>query len=199
MFDGRRISDECDLVRDASRIAIVSVNVAEPAVLLRYDGGEVISGIDKRPVDVDELELTETNLAGDRQADMRPTPAGDHVHGGSHHAVYRVPEEHYHRVAELVAGQVWPGYMGENLTIRGALEDDVCIGDIWAWGPARLQVCTRREAPATSSPGIRPGPPAARTVIHEEVLTGWYLRVLVPGTVKTKADIDVLEQDPAAA
>ena len=178
----------------SARIEIASVNIAEPAVLLRYEGGEVISGIDKRAVGVDELVLTTTNLAGDRQADMRPTPAGDHVHGGPHHAVYAFPGEHYARIAELVDGEVWPGYMGENLTIRGALETEVCIGDIWGWGPARLQVAAPR-GPCYKL-GIRMGRQAARTVIREEVLTGWYLRVLEPGTVPTRASIDVLERDP---
>ena len=180
-----------------SVITIVSVNVGEPAVLLRYDGGEIVSGIDKRPVDTDQLRLSETNLAGDRQSDMRPTPAGDHVHGGPHHAVYAFPSEHYLRIAELIRGDVWPGYMGENLTIRGALESEVCIGDVWAWGSALLQVSAPR-GPCFKL-GIRMGRQAARTVIRDEVLTGWYLRVLQPGSVPTSGVIDLVSREPSAA
>jgi len=42
----------------------VSVNVAQPAVLLRHPGGDVISGIGKRPVRVPALRLSRLNLAG---------------------------------------------------------------------------------------------------------------------------------------
>jgi hypothetical protein len=44
---------------------IVSVNVAQPAVLLRHPGGDVISSIAKQPVETPALELTRVNqLAG---------------------------------------------------------------------------------------------------------------------------------------
>jgi hypothetical protein len=55
---------------------IVSVNVAEPSVLLKWATGDIISAIDKRPVArTSVLELRTLNLEGDRQADTRPTPA----------------------------------------------------------------------------------------------------------------------------
>ncbi|HLL51562.1 MAG TPA: MOSC domain-containing protein, partial [Thermomicrobiales bacterium] len=38
-----------------------------------------------------------------------------------------------------------PGTFGENLSTAGWLEDEVRIGDIWAWGDARLQVSQPRS------------------------------------------------------
>jgi MOSC domain-containing protein YiiM len=36
--------------------------------------------------------------------------------------------------------------MGENLTIEGTVEDEACIGDIWQWGSARLQITAPARA-----------------------------------------------------
>jgi len=70
-------------------LGIVSVNVAQPAVLLRRPGGDVISGIDKRPVQAKALGLTRLNLAGDGQADTRPTRDGGQVISGGEDATVR--------------------------------------------------------------------------------------------------------------
>jgi MOSC domain-containing protein YiiM len=176
-------------------VEIVSVNTARPAVLLRHAGGEVVSGIDKRPVVADALHLSYLNLAGDEQADQRPTPAGGQVHGGPDQAVYAFPVEHYSRVGELIGGPTWPGYMGENVTVRGVTEADVFIGDVWSWGDAELQV-TAPRGPCFKL-GIRMGKQALRTAIREEVLTGWYMRVLREGRVPTSGAIRIVSRDSA--
>lgn len=176
------------------RLDIVSVNVGLPTVLLKWAGGEVISAIDKRPVVADEVALTELNLDGDRQADTRPTVDGGQVHGGRDQAVYALPVEHYPRLEQIVGRPVSWGFMGENVTIRGATEGDVFIGDEWRWGSARLQVSAPR-GPCYKL-GIRIGKQALRTVVREEVLVGWYLRVLTPGRVPTRGHITVDRRDP---
>lgn len=85
--------------------------------------------------------------------------------------------------------------MGENVTTEGALEDDVRIGDVWAWGDARLQVTSPR-GPCYKL-GIRLGRQAMRTVVRAEGLVGWYLRVLVEGEVPVRGPIEVVERHPA--
>jgi MOSC domain-containing protein YiiM len=175
---------------------VVSVNVAEPSVLLRHSSGDVVSAIDKRPVTAPSLALGRLNLDGDRQADTRPTPAGGQVHGGPDQAVYAFPVEHLPRIGEIVGSRIGPGFMGENVTLRGALEADVCIGDTWQWGSAVVQV-TAPRGPCFKL-GIRIGRQAARSVIREEGLVGWYLRVLTPGVVPTEGgSITVIERHPA--
>lgn len=181
--------------RSVSDLRIVSVNVAKPSVLLEWPTGDVISAIDKRPVDVDELQLTTFNLEGDEQADTRPLHGGGQVHGGVHQAVYVFPAEHYPRLEALLQRRLGWGFMGENLTVSGAIERDVCIGDVWRWGSARLQVSAPR-GPCYKL-GIRMGRQALRTVVREEGLVGWYLRVLVPGRVPTTGTIN--REEPHAA
>ena len=179
------------------RLDIVSVNVGQPDVLLRWSGGDVISAIDKRPVTAaDGLALTDLNVEGDRQADTRPTPDGGQVHGGPDQAVYAFPAEHYPRLEQLVGRPLPWGFMGENLTVRGATEETVGIGDEWTWGTARLQVSAPR-GPCYKL-GIRIGKQALRTVIREEALVGWYLRVLAPGRVPTCGCVEVVARHPAA-
>jgi MOSC domain-containing protein YiiM len=71
----------------ATDLRIESVNVARPQVLLPWPSGDIISSIDKRPVDAETLLLAGLNLDGDEQSDTRSTPDGGQVHGGPDQAV----------------------------------------------------------------------------------------------------------------
>ncbi len=90
------------------------------------------------------------------------------MHGGPDQAVYAFPVEHFGRLGEIVCADIEPGFMGENITLGGATETDVCIGDVWRWGTASLQV-TAPRGPCFKL-GIRVGRQAARTIIREEAL-----------------------------
>lgn len=176
------------------KLAVLSVNVAEPSVLLPWPTGDIISGIDKRPVSSATLWLDWLNLAGDGQADTRPTPDGGQVHGGPDKAIYAYPAAHFPLWAAELECPVGPGLFGENLTIGGATEADVNIGDVWAWGDALLQVSMPR-LPCYKL-GIRLGKQALRRRVRETGRVGWYLRVLRPGNVPTSGGIEVVERDP---
>jgi MOSC domain-containing protein YiiM len=176
-------------------IELRSVNVARPALLVRWPSKDVLSAIDKRPVAAPWLHLSRLNLEGDEQADTRPTRDGSQVHGGPDQAVYAFPSEHYAAFERALGRPLEPGFVGENLTVRGATEADVCIGDVWAWGEARLQVTSPR-GPCFKL-GIRLGRQALRRWVREEGLVGWYLRVLQPGRVPTAGPIAVVERHPA--
>jgi MOSC domain-containing protein YiiM len=91
----------------------------------------------------------------------RPTRDGGQIRGGLDQAVYAFPAVHFDRLGQLAGSSVGPGFMGENLTVSGVTEHDVRIGDVWAWGPARLQV-TAPRGPCYKL-GIRMGKQAART------------------------------------
>lgn len=176
-------------------IEIVSVNVARPTVLVRWPNKDVLSAIDKQPVTLPFLQLTPLNLGGDEQADTRPTPQGGQVHGGPDQAVYAFPFEHYPALEQEIGRSLAPGFLGENLTLRGATEAETYIGDVWAWGDALLQVTSPR-GPCFKL-GIRLGRHALRRWVREAGLVGWYLRVLRPGTVPARGQIEVVECHPA--
>lgn len=84
--------------------------------------------------------------------------------------------------------------MGENISTAGIDEAEACIGDIWGWGDARLQISAPRGP--SYKLGIRMGKQAARAAIREEALVGWYLRVLVPGRVPARGSIAVEDRHP---
>ena len=178
--------------RDTSRPAelhLVSVNVALPTVIGRLrNGEEIVSGIAKRPVGAESLRLEALNLEGDRQADLS-------VHGGPDKAVYAYPVEHLPSWNAELGADFGPGTFGENLTTEGMLEDEARIGDIWAWGDARLQVVQPRS-PCYKLAAITGRPDIGKRLVRAG-RTGWYLRVLEPGTVPVAGPIRVVERHPA--
>ena len=170
-------------------VQLLSVNVGLPEIIGTHRGHPVRSGIKKRPVSSEELVLDWVNLTGDGQADLR-------VHGGPDKAVYAYPSEHLPRWnAEFDRDPPFAvGTFGENLTVAGWLEDDVRIGDRWAWGDALLQVVQPRYPCYKLS--IAVGNPRIAKPFVASGRTGWYLRVLKPGNVPVAGPITVVERDP---
>ena len=82
--------------------------------------------------------LRETNLDGDRQADLS-------VHGGPDKAVYGYPSEHYSYWREELSQEELPwGAFGENFTTQGLLETNLSTGDQYRVGSAVIRVTTPR-------------------------------------------------------
>src|SRR5258708_20503693 len=78
-------------------------------------------------------------LEGDQQADMS-------VHGGTEKAVYAYAASHYpHWARQFPDLDFTGGAMGENLTLAGMEEANICVGDIHAIGTVLLQVCQPRQ------------------------------------------------------
>ncbi len=170
-------------------VRLVSVNVAKPRVIGALRSGEpVVSGIGKRPVTADALDLDRLNLEGDGQADLS-------VHGGPDKAVYAYPTDHLPVWNEELGTTFGPGTFGENLSTAGLQEDEVRIGDVWAWGDALLQVTQPR------SPCYKLAMATARPDLGKRMIrtgrTGWYLRVLEPGQVPVAGPIHVVARHPA--
>lgn len=180
-------------------IEIVSVNVGQPQLLGVRKDTPVWSGIDKRPVNDGQLLLTYTNLAGDQQVDTKPKGDGRQLHGGNEMAVYAYPAEHFGawneelgpRVPTGLIAAIGPGTLGENLTIRGAVETEVCIGDKWRWGQALLEV-SKPRGPCYKL-NMKIGTDMIRRM-RANGHCGWYLRVLEPGMVPTSGQIEVVYQ-----
>jgi MOSC domain-containing protein YiiM len=175
--------------RQQGEVRLVSVNVGLPRVIGRHASGEpIVSGIVKEPVRGYMIQLDALNLAGDRQADLT-------VHGGVDKAVYAYPAEHLPRWNEELGVEFGVGTFGENLTTRGWLEEEVRIGDVWAWGDAQLQVSQPRS-PCYKLATVTGRPDILKRVVQSG-RTGWYLRVLQPGLVPVAGPIHLVQRDPA--
>ncbi|HWC10914.1 MAG TPA: MOSC domain-containing protein [Acidimicrobiales bacterium] len=175
---------------NAMQMGLVSVNVGLPAYLGQHRGRPIESGIAKRPVTAEEIELGWLNLEGDGQAELD-------VHGGRDKAVYAYPSEHLPAWSEELGQELRPAAFGENLTTVGGTEDDVCIGDRWEWGEALLEVAEPRW-PCYKLAMYR-GRGDIQRRLRQSGRTGWYMRVLQPGRVPVSGPITVVERHPAGA
>lgn len=169
-------------------IELAGVNVGTPTVLASTRGDNVWSGIRKQAVDpAGRLWLSTLNLSGDGQADLS-------VHGGIDKAVYAYPSEHLAGWADELGVSLGPAAFGENLSTVGVLEHEVCIGDVWTWGGAVLQV-TQPRWPCFKL-ALHRGRPGIQTRMRSTGRTGWYLRVLEAGEVAVAGPIDGSDKDP---
>ena len=150
---------------------VESLNVGR-AGTLRWRGREVRSAIVKEPVDA--ALLRREGFEGDEQADRR-------VHGGPDKAVCCYPAEHRPEWARLLETELPVGAFGENLLLRGLLERDVHVGDVFRLGPARVQVAQPRGPCFKLAARWRKRTLPAR--MAREARSGWYFRVLEGGLV----------------
>lgn len=166
---------------------LLSVNVS-PIRVVSLEGREVWTGIFKQPVE-GRVRVRRLGLFGDIQADRRH-------HGGLEKAVYAYPFEHYASWREELgeARDFPPGQFGENLTVTGMLEEEVCIGDVYRVGEALLQVSEPRQP--CFKLGIKMGRPDILRPFVQTGRVGFYLRVLEEGSVGAGDPIHLVERDP---
>lgn len=153
--------------------------------LLSADGER--SGIVKSPA-AGPVMLGPTGLEGDEQADLRH-------HGGVDKALHHYPVEHYAVLAAewpQCAGVVGAGFLGENISTRGVDEYALCIGDVLSIGNARVQVSQTRS-PCWKI-DLRLQVDGASRFVEAVGITGWYYRVLQPGTIAAGDRIELLER-----
>ena len=127
-------------------------------------------------------------LDGDQQADLS-------VHGGPEKAVYAYPSARYADWSGAfpdLASRFVAGAMGENLTIDGMIEDDLCVGDIHAVGGALLQVCQPRQPCFKLALAL--GEPRLAKHMVRTGHSGWYYRVVREGPVAAGDAVTLAER-----
>lgn len=126
------------------------------------------------------VAVTRMGLEGDHQADLR-------VHGGPSKAVYAYPAAHYalwqtqrreHNVC-LLDEDLPPGWMGENLTVSGPLEDALFVDDVLQFPHCALRVSAPRE-PCSKFTAIMGFAQAAKVMVQTGCC-GYYLSVDTEG------------------
>lgn len=162
-----------------------AVSVGKP-VSVPARGGLLRTGIYKRPV-TGRVRLGPAGLEGDGQADLQH-------HGGPQQAVYAYAHEHYAWWArQLERDDLGPGHFGENLTVEGLDEDEVCIGDVWRVGETLLQVSQPR-IPCHKLAHRMGLPDFVRTFTQSE-RCGCYLRVLQTGKLGAGDSVSLTERE----
>ena len=167
---------------------LLSVNVGMPKDV-SWQGRTVHTGIWKEPVE-GPVMARRLNLDGDGQGDT----AG---HGGEQRAVmvyqidsYRHWTEHFGR-DDLTYGQ-----FGENLTIDGLADDEVCIGDRYRIGEAEFEVTQPRVT--CYRVGMRLGEPQMPALLVSHHRPGFYMRVITEGRISAGDQIIKTRTGPHA-
>lgn len=168
---------------------LVSVQVGKPRNMNEVDGLDATgpswtSGIVKRPV-VERVWVGKMNLAGDGQADLKN-------HGGPDKAVLGYAASHYRLWKRELGVDLPHGAFGENLTLSGLTEDDVCLGDLYSVGEALIEVSQPRQPCWKLSRRWEIVDLEGR--VRESGRTGWYYRVVREGDIGPGETVTLVER-----
>jgi ferredoxin-NADP reductase/MOSC domain-containing protein YiiM len=165
---------------------LLSVNVGLPKDV-SWQGRTVFTGVFKDPVP-GSRRVGRLNVDGDGQGDL----AG---HGGEQRAVfvYQIDSYRYWE-RELGRDDFVYGQFGENFTVEGLGDEEVCIGDRYQIGSTIFEVTQPRVT--CYRVGIRMNDPRipALLVLHHR--PGFYFRVLEEGEVQAGDEIVKLASGP---
>jgi MOSC domain-containing protein YiiM len=131
--------------------------------------------------------LRSCGFEGDGQADLVN-------HGGPEKAVCVYPFDHYAHWERELGRRLEPGAFSENLTVSGAVETEVCIGDVFRVGEAVVQVSQPRT-PCSKLAG-KNGERLLTKWVGQTGYTGYYLRVLSEGLVSVDDAFERVENHP---
>ncbi|MBS0561930.1 MAG: MOSC domain-containing protein, partial [Proteobacteria bacterium] len=152
---------------------VASVNVGLPRNI-EWQGRTVRTAVWKTPV-IGRVFAGRLNLDGDGQADLR-------AHGGEQRAllVYQLDSYRYW-TNRLGRPDLVPGNFGENLTVEGLADAEVCIGDRFKIGGAVLEVSQPRDT--CYRVGIRLSQPEMPALLVAHRRPGFYFRVIQEGEI----------------
>jgi ferredoxin-NADP reductase/MOSC domain-containing protein YiiM len=165
---------------------LLSINVGLPRDVSWQDK-TVHTGIWKTPVQGPRM-VRRLNIDGDGQGDL----AG---HGGEHRAVLVYQQDSYRYWEEQLgrSGLIY-GELGENFTVDGLPDAEVCIGDRYQIGTALFEVTQPRVTCYRA--GIRLNEPAMAALLVKHRRPGFYFRVLEEGDVNTGDEITRVAAGP---
>ena len=151
-----------------------SLNVGCPREV-EWEGRTVRTAIWKEPLEGPRM-VRRINIDGDDQADRV-------AHGGEHRAVFVYQIESYrYWERELGRDDFTYGQFGENFTVEGLADEDVCVGDRYRIGGALFEVTQPRVT--CYRVAIRMDEPAMPALLVAHHRPGFYLRVLEEGPVQ---------------
>jgi ferredoxin-NADP reductase/MOSC domain-containing protein YiiM len=165
---------------------LLSVNVGMPKDV-SWQGKTVFTGVFKDSV-TGRRRVRKLNLDGDGQGDLGG-------HGGEQRAVfvYQIDSYRYWE-RELERNDFAYGQFGENFTVEGLGDDEVCIGDRYQIGTAIFEVTQPRVT--CYRVGIRMNDPRIPALLVSHHRPGFYFRVLEEGDVEAGDEIIKLGAGP---
>jgi ferredoxin-NADP reductase/MOSC domain-containing protein YiiM len=163
---------------------VVSVNVGQPQEV-PWRGKTVRTSVYKTPV-AGRVRVGKLNLHGDAQADLAS-------HGGEHRAVMVYQAEAYQYWGETLGRKDFVyGQFGENLTVTGLADNEVCVGDRFLIGSAIFEVTQPRVT--CWRVGISTGVPEMPALLVSHKRPGFYFRVIREGDIGAGDVIEKIKQ-----
>ncbi|MET7979943.1 MOSC and FAD-binding oxidoreductase domain-containing protein [Streptomyces mirabilis] len=167
---------------------LTAVNVGLPKDV-PWHGKTVYTGVYKQTVAGPRM-VRRLNIDGDGQGDLGG-------HGGEQRAVLVYQLDSYRFWAnELGREDLTPGNFGENFTVEGLPDDEVCIGDRYRIGDALFEVTQPRVT--CYRVGLRMGEPQMAALLVAHHRPGFYLRVVEEGEVEAGQEIVKVSTGPEA-
>jgi len=165
---------------------LISVNVGLPRDVT-WNGKTVRTAVWKSPVTGRRM-VRKLDIDGDAQADLTG-------HGGEHRAVFVYQMDSYHYWEHFLGRDDFTfGQFGENFTVEGLPDNEVCIGDRYRIGGAVFEVTQPRVT--CYRVGIRMNEPRMAALLVAHHRPGFYFRVLQEGEVGADEDIVKLTDGP---
>ena len=165
---------------------LLSVNVGLPRDVT-WNGKTVRTAVWKSPVTGRRM-VRKLDIDGDAQADL----AG---HGGEQRAVFVYQMDSYHYWERFLGRNDFTfGQFGENFTVEGLPDNEVCIGDRYRIGGAEFEVTQPRVT--CYRVGIRMNEPRMPALLVAHHRPGFYFRVLQEGEVGANDDIVKITDGP---
>ncbi len=165
---------------------LLSVNVGLPRDVA-WRGKMVHTAVWKTPVQGRRV-ARRLNIDGDGQGDLMG-------HGGEHRAVfvYQIDSYRYWQ-AQLGRSDFSYGQFGENFTVDGLPDGEVCIGDRYRIGGAVFEVTQPRVT--CYRVGIRMNEPQMAALLVSHGRPGFYFRVIEEGEVEAGEEIAQVTAGP---
>lgn len=165
---------------------LLAVNVGLPREI-EWKGKTVRTAVWKDAL-LGRRKVGRLNVDGDGQADLQG-------HGGEHRAVFVYQIDSYRYWEKQLGRKDFVfGQFGENFTVEGLPDDEVCIGDRYRIGSALFEVTQPRVT--CYRVGIRLDEPRMPALLVEHHRPGFYFRVLEAGEVGAGDAIVKLSNGP---
>jgi ferredoxin-NADP reductase/MOSC domain-containing protein YiiM len=158
---------------------LMSVNTGMPKNV-PWHGKTVYTGVWKEPAAGPRM-VRRLNIDGDGQGDKQG-------HGGEQRAVLVYQVQSYDHWRQYFGRDDLPyGVFGENLTVDGLPDDEVCIGDRYRIGEAEFEVTQPRVT--CYRVGMRVGEPELPALLVSHHRPGFYMRVIAEGHIQAGDEV----------
>ncbi|MGD6817456.1 MOSC domain-containing protein [Metabacillus sp. 113a] len=155
----------------------------KPKRLMDQHGKAYESGISKSPAA--ELTVSAEKVFDDDVANHS-------FHGGPDRVLCVYPYEHYNVWKEEFGKELQHAAFGENLTLSGLTEKEVCIGDQYEIGTVLAEISQGRYPCATINRHTGINQLLSRVI--ETGYTGYFFRVIRPGVIRNTDCIQLIKR-----